>query len=228
MPADCQGHCPGQALPGPHGAPAEPGPLLLCLVLLRLLWLHTPGWPRLPSQGHPPASVAPAPTPLQPPPPVLPTRFPAAPAPLLQWLQESGVDSVPTPHPCCSPLQEPGVDSVPRPPPRRCCPRRAGWGGGGAAAPSNPNRPLARCSPCPGTRHCWSLITIVLERASQSRAPGFAPPHHASLRPLSTPAPNLDIAPHSPGARHGKARAGLLFLLLPLWPLGPRIEESRS
>lgn len=149
MPADCQGHCPGQALPGPHGAPAEPGPLLLCLVLLRLLWLHTPGWPRLPSQGHPPASVAPAPTPLQPPPPVLPTRFPAAPAPLLQWLQESGVDSVPTPHPCCSPLQEPGVDSVPRPPPPPL-PSQEGWlGGGWSSCTQQPQPPPRSLLPMP-------------------------------------------------------------------------------
>lgn len=198
MPADCQGHCPGQALLGPHGAPAEPGPLLLRLVLLRLLWLHTPAWPRLPGQGHPPASAAPAPTPVQPPPPVLPARFPAAPAPLLQRLQEPGVDSVP--H-CAAVLEGAG---------------RWGWGGP-SAAPSSPNHPLAHCCPHPGTMHSWPLLTIILERDSQSRAPGLASPTMLPLVRAPLP-PNLDTPPHSPGALHSKGPLPPATILAP-WGL---------
>lgn len=170
MPANCQGHCPGQALLGPHGAPAKPGSLLLRLFLLRLLWLHTPGWPRLSCQGHPPAPAAPAPTPLQPPAPVLPAGLPAAPAPLLQRLQEPGVDSAPC-----------------------CCPSRAATRVPGLhpAAPTAPSLHLT-----PWHAALLATITVVWEGEPQSLAPGLASPNHASFTQSSTLPPNLETPLH--------------------------------
>lgn len=182
MPANCQGHCPGQALLGPHGAPAEPGSLLLRLVFLRLLRLHTPGWPRLPHQG-PPASAAPAPAPLQPPSPVLPARLPAAPAPVLQRLQEPSVDSA---H----------HTAVPE-----------GLAAGPWAAPSGSDCPfaaplaLARC--VPGHQSLWFW--------RENPNPWHLGLPRLTMLPLLDRAPlppDLETPPHSPRAstaRHGQA-----------------------
>lgn len=182
MPADSQGHCSGQALPGPHGAPPEPGPLLLCPSLLRLLWLHAPGRPRLPGQGGPPAPAAPASTPLQPPTPVLPAWLPAAPTSLLQRLQEPGVD---TPH---------------------LFPTLLSQREGATPGPPLPLRPLL---PTPGTPRSWSPITVILEREFLSLAPGLLGPSFRSS--VEQPSPPICRPPWLSGAPPSLAQLGLFY-----------------